>query len=307
MSDQTATNVPLLETDLIRSFVAISETGSFTRAAQRVYRTPSAVSMQIKKLEETLGRPLFLREGRSVSLTPDGEALLGFARRMLRLNEEAVSRFVCPAVEGTISFGAPDDFGTRFLPNILARFACTHPLVEVNVVLGTSFELMGRLEAGTLDLALVTAGNSGKHDAEGEIVFSEPLLWAGIKGGIAHEHSPLPLALSGQTCAWRAAALAALDKAGLRYRVAYTSEHCVGQAAALHADLAIAPFPASLVDGPLVALGSAEGLPDLGNYHILLHRGARGGAGMDALAREVVESFAAEGGPARFNRARKTA
>lgn len=297
MSDQTATNFPLLETDLIRSFVAISETGSFTRAAQRVYRTPSAVSMQIKKLEETLGRTLFLREGRSVSLTPDGEALLGFARRMLRLNEEAVSQFLCPPMAGTISFGAPDDFGTRFLPNILARFACTHPMVDVNVVLGTSHELMQRLHAGTLDLALVTAGNTGQNDSDGTIVYSEPLKWAGLKGGIAYEHDPLPLALSGRTCAWRAAALAALDKAGRRYRIAYTSEHCVGQAAALHADLAIAPFPASLVTRPLVALGEVDGLPDLGNYHILLHRGATGGDCTDALARQVVESFAAEGGP----------
>jgi len=307
MAEQTATNVPLLETDLIRSFVAISETGSFTRAAQRVYRTPSAVSMQIKRLEETLGRTLFLREGRTVSLTPDGEALLGFARRMLRLNEEAVSRFLCPSVAGTISFGAPDDFGTRFLPNILARFACTHPLVEVNVVLGTSVELLERIEAGTLDIALVTSGNAGQRDTDGTIVFSEPLVWAGLKGGIAHEHTPLPLALSGRTCAWRAAALAALDKAGLPYRIAYTSEHCVGQAAALHADLAIAPFPASLANGPLVALGEADGLPDLGNYHILLHRGANGGAAVDALEREVVESFAAEGGPARLGRARQVA
>jgi DNA-binding transcriptional LysR family regulator len=167
-------------------------------------------------------------------------------------------------------------------------------MVDVNVVLGTSFELLQRLEAGTLDLALVTAGNTGQRDSDGEIVYSEPLKWAGLKGGIAHEHTPLPLALSGQTCAWRAAALAALDKAGLPYRIAYTSEHCVGQAAALHADLAIAPFPASLVTGPLVALGEADGLPDLGTYHILLHRGANGGTAIDALAGQVVESFAAE-------------
>ena len=282
---------PLLETDLIRTFVAISETGSFTRAAQRVLRTPSAVSMQIKKLEETLGRPLFLREGRRVSLTPDGEALLGYGRRLLRLNEEAVSRFVAPAVEGTVSFGAPDDFGTRFLPDILCRFAASHPLVEVDVVVGPSIDLLARLDAGTLDLTLATEGSGDDRPRQGEIVYTESLQWVGLKGGIAYECDPLPLALSGQGCAWRAAALAALDGIGRRYRTAYTSEHCTGQMAALLADLAVAPFPASLVSPPLRRLGQAEGLPPLGNYHIILHVGTRGGPAAEALAAHVIDCF----------------
>ena len=282
---------PLLETDLIRTFVAISETGSFTRAAKRVFRTPSAVSMQIKKLEETLGRPLFLREGRRVSLTPDGEALLGDGRRLLRLNEEAVSRFIAPAIEGSISFGAPDDFGTRFLPDILCRFASSHPLVEVNVVVGPSVDLQARFDAGALDLALVTAGSGDDRPRQGEIVYTEPLQWVGLKGGIAHESDPLPLALAGPSCAWRAAALAALDGVGRRYRVAYTSEHCTGQMAALLADLAVAPFPASLVAPPLRRLGDGEALPPIGNYHIVLYTAARGGPAGEALAAHIIDCF----------------
>ncbi|MGB7299539.1 MAG: LysR family transcriptional regulator, partial [Burkholderiaceae bacterium] len=146
----------LLEMDVLRSFVAISETGSFTAAARLVLRTPSAISMQIKKLEEQVGRQLFVREGRSVSLTADGEALLGYGKQMLMLNTEALTRFQGDAVEGTVSFGAPDDFGTRFLPNILARFAKTHPSVEVNVSLGTSANMLRQLASAALDLTIVT-------------------------------------------------------------------------------------------------------------------------------------------------------
>ncbi len=291
MNEPLTTPFPLLESDLIKTFVAISETGNFSRAAKRVYRTPSAVSMQVKKLEETLGRPLFLREGRQVTLTPDGETLLSYGRRLLKINEEAVSRFLAPAVEGAVSLGAPDDFGTRFLPNILCRFACSHPLVEVNVVVGSSLDLLEQLDDGALDLTLVTSGNAKTPRSDGELVFSEPLVWVGLKGGMAQECDPLPLALSNRGCAWRGAALGALDKVQRRYRVAYTSEHCIGQKAAVVADLAIAPWPASLVEPPLRRLGSSEALPPLGNYHILLHRGHSDGAAVDALAGHVVESF----------------
>lgn len=283
---------PLLDNDLLRTFVAISDTGSFTRAAQRVHRTTSAVSMQVKRLEETLGRTLFLREGRSVSLTPDGEALLSFGRRMLRINDEAVSRFLAPPIDGRVRFGAPDDFGTRFLPNILARFAATHPMVEVDVVLAPSVRLTAELDAGDLDLTLVTAGSSDTRTEDGVIVYSEPLLWAGLKGGRAQEEEPIRLALSSQGCAWRSAALAALDAAGTPYRIAYNSEHCQGQLAAILADIAIAPLPQSLVAPPYAQIDARYGLPPLGNYQLLLLRGTDMGPAAEALAEQVSESLA---------------
>ena len=125
---------PLLDTEVLRSFVAIAESGSFTRAAKQVFRTPSALSMQIKRLEETLGHPLFVREARQVRLTPEGETLLGYGRRLLKLNQEAVSRFLAPSVEGTVRVGTPDDVGTRILPQVLSRFARSHPAVQVEVL-----------------------------------------------------------------------------------------------------------------------------------------------------------------------------
>ena len=148
------TTAPLLESDVLRTFVAIAESGSFTRAAGQIYRSTSAVSMQIKRLEDTLGRPLFVREARQVRLTPAGETLLGYARRLLKLNEEAIAHFLQPALQGRVRFGTPADVGTRILPGLLALFARSHPGVEVDVSVARSIDMIERIDAGELDLAL---------------------------------------------------------------------------------------------------------------------------------------------------------
>ncbi|SDM26143.1 DNA-binding transcriptional regulator, LysR family [Modicisalibacter muralis] len=285
------TALPLLDSDVLRTFVAIAESGSFTRAARQVFRTPSALSMQIKRLEETLGQSLFVREARQVRLTPEGEVLLSYGRRLLKLNEEAVTHFLTPPLEGTVRFGTPDDVGSRILPRVLAQFARSHPAVQVEVVVGRSIDMLERLDRGELDLALVTAGNEGLDSARGEIVHTEPLAWACLDGGVAHERSPLPLALANQGCAWRAMALSALDRSGVDYRVAYTSENCAGQEAALLADLAVAPLSLSLIRAPLRKLEANAGLPSIGEYQILLIRGAGTSSAGEVLAGHVAEAF----------------
>ena len=284
-------SLPLLDTDTLRTFVAIAENGSFTRAAHQVFRTPSALSMQIKRLEETLGQSLFIREARRVSLTPEGEVLLGYGRRLLKLNEEAVGRFLAPSLEGSVRLGTPDDVGTRVLPQVLTRFARSHPAVQVNVNAGRSVDLLKRLDDGELDLALVTLGHSDLSAKRGEVVHTEPLVGAGRDGGVAVQRSPLPLSLANHGCAWREMALGALDKAEISYRVAYNSEHCAGQEAAMLADLAVAPFPASLVQPPLRVLGPENGLPALGDYQIALVRRDGSGPAAEALAEQVVQTF----------------
>jgi len=291
MPDLDGAGLPLLENDVLRTFVSIAETGSFARAAKVVFRTPSAVSMQIRKLEDTLGRPVFVRDGRSVRLTSEGEALLGYARRMLRLSDEAVGLFRAPTVEGIVCIGTPDDFGTRFLPNILSRFARTHPAVDVDVTLDMSDALLEKLGKGLLDLTLVTTAFGPEALNRGRIVYTEPLVWAGLECGCAYEQRPLPLALAPQSCAWRQTALVAVEKAGVTPRVAYSSPHCAGQLAAVYADLAIAPLPESLIARPLERLDERHGLPELGEYHIVLASRPNLGPAAEALARHVVESF----------------
>ncbi|MDX1755711.1 MAG: LysR family transcriptional regulator [Marinobacter sp.] len=285
------TSLPLLDTDVLRTFVAIAEHGSFTRAAEQVYRTPAALSMQIKRLEETLGQSLFVRETRKVRLTPEGEVLLSFGRRLLKLNEEAVAQFLTPPVEGTVRFGMPDDIGTRILPGILAQFARTHPAVQVDVVVGRSVEMQARIDRDELDLVLVSEGSDGLEPGRGDLVHSEPLVWAGREGGIAVQRSPLPVALASHGCAWRAMALTALDRANIPYRIAYTSENCTGQEAAMIADLAIAPFPLSLIRPPLRRLDQTTDLPPLGHSRIALIRREGAGPASEALAGYVVDAF----------------
>ena len=277
----------------MRSFAVISEFGSFSAAARRVNRTPSAISMQMKKLEEQLGRQLFVREGRTVRLTADGETLLTYARDMLRLNEAALARFHEPAIEGLVRFGAPDDFGTQYVPPILRRFADTHPLVEVEVVLGTSRDLMSRFDAGKLDLTLITSVPGGINDGIGEIVYVEQLVWVGLKGGKACQLPSVPLALADTGCCWREAAIEELSAAGIDYRIAYTSETVLGQQAALVADLAIAPMPMTMITPQFEILGSKQQLPSLPSYHVCLCQPSGIGAAANAFGQHVRDSFVA--------------
>ena len=282
---------PGLEIDLLRTLVAIVNTGSFSRAATAVYRTPSAVSMQMKRLEEIVGKPIFAKDGRSVALTPTGEELVGYARRILQLSDEALSRFRCQSTTGVVRLGTPDDYATRFLPPILARFAATHPMVQVDVTCLSSTSLLPLLDEGTLDIALVSVCSAHTPNT---IVHREPLVWAGVKRGVAHERRPLPLALSGPSCSWRLRALGELDTRNIPYRVAYTSQHYIGQVAALLADLAVAPLPASVVTGDL-GLVDDPSLPPLGFYEIDLKTSPRAsGPAFEALLSHIRQSFVEE-------------
>ena len=297
----------LLEVDLLRTFVAISETGSFAAAAKRVHRTPSAVSMQMKRLEELLGQPLFEKSGRSIAVTRQGELLLGYSRRILHLNEETIARFRLPNLSGRLRFGAPDDFGTRFLPTILARFAATHPDVSVEVVLRPSIDLIQWLERDALDMALVTTNADAPAHARSRIVFTEPLHWFGRKGGVAKTRRPLPLALSSQGCVWRAGALTALDRLGASYRISYESDASQAQLAAMQADLAIAPLPASLATPELERLGPDDGLGEIGVYQLRLIEGAAMSAIGDvspSMSPIASAMFSAAGAPGHRHQAR---
>ena len=278
-----------LELDLLRTLVAIADTGSFNKAARAVFRTPSAVSMQMKKLEEQVERALFAKDGRSVILTPDGEALVGYGRRILKLADEAMQRFRAPSIEGTIRLGAPDDYASQYLPQILARFAVSHPHVEVDLFCQSSTDLLAHLEANRIDVALVSSGHSHQSGMQ---IHREPLVWAGLRHGCAHERTPLPLALSHVGCCWRRQSLQALDREGIPYRIAYTSKHYLGQLASVLGGLAIAPLPLSSVKGDLKVLGEESGLPPIGHYEIELKRSAAAtGPLFDALESHIVNNF----------------
>jgi len=284
-----------VDMDLLRTFLAIAETRSFSRAAERVFRTPSAVSMQMKKLEELLGTAVFIRDSRSVSLTADGEMLVGYARRILALSNEMMARFVMPDVEGTVRLGATDDHGDRLLPHLLKRFAETHPNVSVDVVIGTTNTLLPDYEQGDLELVLYTAQPGAAIEADARVLHEEQLVWAGLRGGCAWERDPLPLSIWEEGCSWRANAVRALGEIGRDFRIAYMSAHTSAQKAAIKSDLAIAPMPASYIEPPLVCLGEKQGLPPLGSYQDRMRVREDAGACTRAVADHVMACLEAFG------------
>jgi len=261
--------LPLLDNDVLRTFVAIAETGNFSTAAEVVLRTPSAVSMQIKKLEEQLKTTLFLRDARSVSLTQNGEILLSYARRMLALSNEAVSRFMMPDLSGVVRLGAPDDIAERLLPRILKSFADQFPSIMVDVTVDMSGALRKRVEEQRLDLALFNC-TPRSFTGVGEVLHTERLVWTGAKCGNAHLRDPLPISVWEEGCCWRQEAITQLEKQKRPYRIAYASAHTMAQRAAVLSDLAIAPFPRSYLSDDMVVLGPQEGLPELFTFDVRL-------------------------------------
>lgn len=291
MNAPSRPQVPLLELDLLRTLAAIAETGSFSAAAQAVHRTPSAISMQVKKMEELLGRPVFVRDSRSVTLTPDGAFLLEHARRMLALNRDAVSRFVQPDVQGVVRLGAPDDVAERFLPRMLCRFAESHPCVTVNVIVDGSDRMVEMYHDGRLDLTLMTCP-ADFEGGEAEIVFREQLVWAMRRGGIAVEQNPLPVSVWEEGCVWRKAGLDGLDAQGRAWRIAFQSAHITGQRAAILADLAVAPIPASALGGDIIEAPAKHGLPQLPEYGLGLLAGRNDNPAVCAAADHLRACFA---------------
>jgi DNA-binding transcriptional LysR family regulator len=282
--------IPNLDIDLLKTFLAISDTGSFTRAGEEVHKTQSAVSMQMKRLEELLGRPLFVRDGRVSRFTADGERLVEYARRLVTLNDEAVSSFQRPELTGTVRFGTPDDYADRFLPEILARFARTHPLVTVDVdCLETQF-LFERTRRGELDLSLVTFGCNISTD---EPVRREPLVWVTSARHSTHLLDVLPLAVSHAACEWRSAVITALDKIGRKYRVAYSSPNSNAVNAAVQTGLAVGAVPELCVRPGMRILTEKDGFPALGSFEIgLMRKPGRSSSAVEALSRHVAESLA---------------
>lgn len=257
----------ILDLEFLRTFIAIADTGNFSKAAEAVYRTPSAVSMQVKKLEEQLSVQLFERDARSVRLTSHGEKLLAMARQMLSLNREIVSQFTAPDLAGVVRIGVPDDLGMETMPRFLRLLAETHPHITVDVVVDHSARLIERFNAGRLDISIINSSMAKQPDGF-DVLTRERLVWAGLKCGVACLQDPLPISIWEDSCSWRNAALAGLDKANRAYRVAYLSAHCAAQCAAVRADLAIAPLPESSLNGDIQEVGPEHNLPPIGDYAI---------------------------------------
>jgi len=289
---------PALDPDLLRAFVLIAEGHSFTEAASLIGRTQSAVSMQIKRLEEMLQQKVLARgKGEQVELTPHGVFLLSRARQILNLNDEIVAAFRTPALFGTVRLGTPDDYAFGYLPPILKRFADTYPGVHVDVLCAPSNELIAHLKAGELDLTLSSDGHQPRNWPVVEL-WRGPLVWITSQRDAPHRLDPLPLALAqvgtnaSPSCDWARAAMTALDSAGRRYRLAYSSGSQVGTHAPVLAGLAVTVSTLTWLPEGLRPLRADEGLPPLPQFGIMLLKGRQPRQPMtDALAAEIEAGF----------------
>lgn len=257
-----------LDLDLLRAFVTIADTGSFTRAGDRLGRTQSTISLQIRRLEEQLGRPVLARTPRSLALTRDGERLLGHARQLLRQNDAALAEWFEPDMAGRVRLGVPEDFATAHLPAVLAAFTRAHPLVELEVTCDLTLNLLDRFHAGAFDLVLVKREPSAP--LEGVRVWRETLVWVARDERAANDLAQVPLVVSPEPCVYRKRAIAALDAAGRGWRVAYTSTSLAGARSAVKAGLGITVLPREMVPAWLVALPVDGELPMLHDTEIAL-------------------------------------
>lgn len=249
-----------LEIDLLRSFAVIAEVRALSRAASRVGRTQSALSQQMKRLEEIVDQPLFQRTGRGVVLTNAGERLLIHAQRILRLHDEAMADLCGTGLSGSIRFGCPDDYAAVFLPPLLRQFSSQHPHALVEVVCGPTPRLLERLKKGAVDLAMISLPDSGQDD---DVIRREQLVWIGYPGLDSAHFDPLPLALSDRDTLDHIAACDALQRAGRAYRIAYASSSLSGLTALVRSGQAFAVMTQTAVPFDLSVLSADHELPPL--------------------------------------------
>jgi DNA-binding transcriptional LysR family regulator len=277
-----------LDLTALRSFAATADAGGVTRAAAQLNLTQSAVSMQLKRLEESLGLALFDRSGRTVALTAQGEQLLGYARRLLALNDEAWGRMTDQAFEGELTLGVPQDIMYPNIPRVLRQFAREYPRVKVLLNSDFTVDLRHRFERKEIDVILTT---EQELRPGGETLVREPLVWIGAEGGQAWRSRPLRFG-STSRCIFRRTALDALDAAGVPWELAVDSVSCSAVEASVAADLGILVQLACSVPPRCEPIRHGGALPELPDYMINLYvaEGPRA-ALAQALARCVRQAY----------------
>lgn len=258
-----------LDIDLLRAFATVADAGGFTRAGALLGRTQSAISLQIKRLEELLdGIALLERSPRHIRLTDAGRQLLPHARQMLKLNDSVLAELREPDVAGLVRLGVPEDFATVHLPQVLADFVDAHPRVELEVRCDLTRHLEAAFRAGQFDLVLLK--REPGVTAEGPRVWREPLIWVARDAASVPVDGPVPLIASPDPCVYRGRAVRALEEEGRPWRVVYTSTSLAGTQAAVRAGLGVAVLPREMCPPTLAQVGQDGSLPQLNDTEIAL-------------------------------------
>jgi len=254
-------NSDKLDSNILRTFIAISDTGSFTKGADRIFRSQSAVSLQIKRLEEILGKPVFERRSHGIVLSPVGEKLRPIAQRIINSLDSAIGELRTDALTGSIRIGIPDEYGETLLPKVIAEFSRKHPLVEIEVRCSFSAGFPGLLAQDELDIAVYAVETPIKKRVS--LLRKEKTYWVSSKNHSAHEQDPIPIALFDRACWWRDQALEALEQMGRRYRVVYTSESVTGVMAAISAGVAVGLLSENTLRKDMTILSRIHGFPKM--------------------------------------------
>lgn len=277
-----------LDLTALRSFVAVADTGGVTKAASALNLTQSAVSMQLKRLEENLDQSLLDRSGRTIRLTTAGEQLLSYGRKLMTLNDEVYRRMTDDAYEGVLVLGVPHDIVYPSIPQVLKMFRAEHPRMRLQLVSSYTYRLKKLFEEGQCDIILTTEGDC---DPGGEVLTEKPLLWYGAPDGSAWQRRPLPIASEPQ-CSFRRPMQTALDAVGIPWNMAVDSDSSATVEATVSADIAVIAQLAGSAAPQLEQVPHAGALPDLGTFKINLYiSDVPKGDVLDDLAELVRRSF----------------
>ena len=283
----------MFDTVLLRSFVAVVQEGGFTHAAARLNLTQSAVSAHLRRLEKQTGRDLLVRTTRSVTLTPDGELLLGYARAILALNHDAHAQLLRGPSEGAIRVGLSEDLANVRLMNVMQAFAVRYPRIAFSVRVGIPAELLQAMDRGEFDVVI---GGRCHDSRPGRVLWREPLVWAGAEWVSLTSGAPVPLALFPEPCPYREAALSALARAGLDYRIALVCSSGAGLCAAAQAGFAVTPVVHTQLVHGLRAIAPDAGLPALPDVEFTMFSVPGASASIaDELGNAIVLAFAHKG------------
>jgi len=255
-----------IELSLLKSFVAIVQHGNFLTASEIIGRSPAAISMQIKKLEEEVGHALFKRDARETKLTSHGEKLLPYARRMLLLEAEIKTEFASTPLQGSVELGVPDDVVERFPMEVLSAFSNEYPNIKIGIHVDHTPALLKKVDGGKLALSIITYAPSVPGVLECERLTREPEVWAMAATGIASQKSPLPITLWDKGWAWHKPVIGILKNAGIEYSIVLECENVTGRKSAIEADLAVGPLPASQLNEKLKVVPHLQTLPSLPEY-----------------------------------------
>lgn len=275
-----------LQTDYLKTFISLTETKGFTKTGILLNKSQSAVSMQIKRLEDEIGKKLFLRVGKSVKLTADGRILLKHALRIVKEHDDAVRALSKPDLEGSIKFGSPEHYTVGILPDLLVRFAAIYPDVVVEMQCKNSNEIKNAVERGELDIGISSQLNESE-----QVLAHDPLVWIANNQFSIQDHQRLPIALFDEGCMFRTWALKALGMRSIDYRVVYVSQSVSGLIDAVRAGLAIAPIIRSNVPLDLNILGLEKGLPVLPVTNIVLHKSNKASEIVECFSEHIISTF----------------